>query len=598
MQTPFCRESAKAFKLGTALEKTVIYSNIWYMSAENPYSAKNERISSEEMKKEIISTVFPEQLKSPEELEQIYPHRELPEGAMVTRIAPSPTGFMHIGHLYTGLISERFAHQTGGVFYLRFEDTDKKREVEGSKELAIKSLNDFGIINDEGLDVNGVESGKYAPYTQSERMEIYHSYVKKLLENDNAYLCFCTIEDLEQMRAEQDESKVPPGYYSEWAKWRNKGDDEVLEALRDGREFVVRFKSPGNLGNRIAVEDRILGSRDLPENNQDVVIMKADGLPTYHLAHVVDDHLMRTTTVIRGDEWLSSLPLHLQLFDTFGWERPEYAHIAPIQKLEGTSRRKLSKRKDPEANVAYFKEQGYLKEAILEYLLNLANSNFEDWRKSNSTKNYREFPLSFEKLKSSTGALFDFDKLNDISKELISKFTADEVYISVVAWAKENDTSLATLLESDPAYAKKIFSIERTLDEKSRKDLKKWSDVREEIEYFFDDNFAFSESELIENINSISAAEIKEIVQEFITSYSVTDSKDVWFEKIKQIAGNRGFATSTSEFKKNPASFKGSVSEMVKIFRVLLTGRAQTPDLHAVMQAMGEERVFRRLSLI
>jgi glutamyl-tRNA synthetase len=568
------------------------------MSVENPYNSKNEHMPSEEVKKEIITAVFPEELKSPEELELIYPPRELPDGAEVTRIAPSPTGFMHIGHLYTGLISERIAHQSGGIFYLRFEDTDKKREVEGSKELAVKSLNDFGIINDEGLDEEGLESGSYGPYTQSERMDIYHSYIKKLLEEDKAYLCFCTIEELEEMRLNQEESKVPPGYYGKWAKWRDKNSSEVVKEINEGGKFVVRFKSPGEPEGRIDIEDRILGSRDLPENNQDVVIMKTDGLPTYHLAHVVDDHLMRTTTVIRGDEWLSSLPLHLQLFDALNWERPQYAHVAPIQKIEGSSRRKLSKRKDPEANVAYFREQGYLKEAIAEYLLNLANSNFEDWKKINNTKDYREFTLSFEKLKSSTGALFDFDKLNDISKDLISKFTADEVYENVVSWAKDNDSDLALQLEKDPDYARKIFSIERTHDDKTRKDIKKWSDVRGEIEYFYDENFKLSESEILDNVSNILIVEAKEIVSEFIASYSSSDTKEEWFEKIKIIATVHGFATSTSEFKKNPAAFKGSVSEMVKIFRILLTGKTQTPDLHAVMLAMGEDRVARRLALI
>jgi len=580
----------------TAIIHSSHYLELLCMSTENPFNKKENM--GEEVKKEIILTVFPEQLKSPEELEDLYPPRELPEGAMVTRIAPSPTGFMHIGHLYIGLISERLAHQSNGVFYLRFEDTDKKREVEGSKSLAVRLLNHFNIISDEGVDEYGNEKGKYAPYTQSERMDIYHSYIKKLLEEDKAYLCFCTVEELEQIRQEQNEQKVRPGYYGEWAKWRGKTHEEVQEALKGGGKFVIRFKSEGDSNSRIAIDDEILGKRELQENDQDIVIMKADGLPTYHLAHVVDDHLMRTTNVVRGDEWLSSLPLHLQLFETFGWQPPKYAHIAPIQKLEGSSKRKLSKRKDPEANVAYFEEQGYPKEAVIEYLINLANSNFEDWRKANIGKDYREFPVTFEKLKNSSGALFDFNKLSDISKEIVAQLRSHDIYKEVLTWARKHNTDLASLLEMYPEYAEMIFSIERGFGAKARKDIKKWSDVAKEVDYFFDENLHITKQEVLDALSDFDEVGISEIVHSFINSYNHEDSKDEWFNKVKQIAKEHNYAESAREFKKNPEQYKGTVADVAKVFRVLLTGRKETPDLYSIMQTMGKERILKRLSIL
>ncbi len=551
-----------------------------------------------ENKKEIIKELFPESLPTPDELEKRYPSRELKEGAMVTRIAPSPTGFMHIGSLYTALISERFAHQTKGVFYLRIEDTDKKREVEGASNLISQSLDHFGVRVDEGQDASGIEHGNYSPYLQSERKDIYKSYIKKLLEEDKAYLCFCTREDLDQIRKEQSAQGIRPGYYRQWALWRDKSPEEVVAKLKEGSSFVVRFKSHGDYNNRITINDLVLGKRELPENDQDIVIMKSDGLPTYHLAHVVDDHLMRTTHVIRGDEWLSSLPLHLQLFETLNWQPPQYAHIASIQKIEGSSKRKLSKRKDPEANVAYFEEQGYPKEAIIEYLINLANSNFEDWRKANIGKDYREFQISFEKLKNSIGALFYFNKLNDISKEIVAQLTPREVYRDVLVWARKHDKNLASILETHPDYSQMIFSIERGSGSKVRKDISKWSDVAKEIKYFFDENFHITKQEVLGILSDFSEFGISEIIHDFINSYEHNDSKDVWFDKIKQIAKKHNYAESAKEFKKNHDKYRGTVADVAKVFRVLLTGRKETPDLWSIMQTMGQERVFKRLQEI
>lgn len=565
------------------------------MSNEKSFHKSENMEINREKQKEIVQIIFPENLPSSEELELKYPPRELLEGAMVTRIAPSPTGFMHIGGLYTALISERFAHQTKGVFYLRIEDTDKKREVEGATNLISQSLGHFGVQVDEGRDSSGVEHGNYSPYTQSERADIYKSYIKKLLEEDKAYLCFCTGEELEQMRKEQLEQGVRPGYYRQWAAWRDKSPKETLVKLKEGNPFVVRFRSHGDYNNRITINDSILGIRELPENDQDIVIMKSDGLPTYHLAHVVDDHLMRTTHVIRGDEWLSSLPLHLQLFETLGWKSPQYAHIAPIQKIEGSSKRKLSKRKDPEANVAYFEEQGYPKEAIIEYLINLANSNFEDWRKANIGKDYREFQISFEKLKNSSGALFDFNKLNDISKEIVAQLTPHDVYGGVLAWAKKHNENLANLLETYPDYSEKIFSIERGTGAKARKDICKWSDAVKEIEYFFDESFSTNKQEILGALSAFSETGISEIVRDFIGSYNYDDPRDIWFDKVKQIAKNHNYAESAKDFKKNPDQYKGTVADVAKVFRVLLTGRKETPDLWSIMQVMGKERVLKRL---
>lgn len=550
-----------------------------------------------EIKKEILEKLFPEPLLAPAEIEKKYPNRKLKEGTMVTRIAPSPTGFMHVGSLYASLISERLAHQTGGVFYLRIEDTDKKREVGGASELIVRSLDRYEIKIDEGKTISGMEMGEYGPYKQSERINIYKAYVKSLVEKGLAYPCFCTNEDLEEMRKDQEAQGIRSGYYKQWAKWRYASDQDVLENLNKGKEFVIRFKSSGDFNNKIIVKDVLLGTRELPENDQDIVIMKSDGLPTYHMAHVIDDHLMRTTHVFRGNEWFSSLPLHLQLFETMGWQPPQYGHIFPIQKIEGSSKRKLSKRKDPEANIDYYNEQGYPEESVIEYLLNLANSDFEDWRKANPDKNNKEFSLTLERLASSNGPLFDFNKLNDISKEIIAKYSAKEVYGKILVWAEKYDHDFYELIKNNEDYAKEILNIERDGVSQARKDIRKWSDAKGEMEYFLDQIFSISKEDALQLLNGIDSDSIKAIINSFIESYDEKDSKDEWFGKIKEIAKANGCAESAKEFKKNPGAYKGNVADVAKIFRVLLTGRAQTPDLYSIMQVMGKARVFDRLSL-
>ncbi|MDD2766272.1 MAG: glutamate--tRNA ligase [Candidatus Moranbacteria bacterium] len=555
-------------------------------------------MNNQKNKRTILEKLFPKQLPTIEAIEKRYPPRKLKEGAMVTRIAPSPTGFMHIGGIYTALISERLAHQTDGVFYLRIEDTDKKREVEGASNLIASALKSYNINTDEGQTTSGTEIGSYGPYKQSKRTEIYQAYAKLLVEKGLAYPCFSSNEELEEIHKIQAVRGIKPGYYQQWAKWRDKSDQEILIALDGKREFVIRFKSCGNINNKIFVNDIVLGGRELPENDQDMVIIKSDGLPTYHMAHIIDDHLMRTTHVIRGNEWFSSLPLHLQLFRTMGWQAPKYGHIFPIQKIENSSKRKLSKRKDPEANVAYYTEQGYPEDAVIEYLLNLANSNFENWRKANPDKNNREFLLTQKKLSGSSGPLFDFDKLNDTSKGIIARYSAEEVYEKALSWTNKYDPELAKTMKKDADYTKKILNIERNSGTGGRKDIAKWFDVRTEIEYFFDQNFNITKDTAVHLLSNIDSATIKTVVDSFIKSYNEKDSKEEWFEKIKKISKTHDYAENMKIFKENPERYKGNITDIARIFRVLLTGKIQTPDLYSIMQTMGKDRVLSRLSLL
>ena len=541
-----------------------------------------------------IDKIFPNPLPTVEELEAKYKRRDLPDGAKVTRVAPSPTGFMHIGGIYTALICERVAHQSNGVFFLRIEDTDTKREVEGATELICSSLANYDIIPDEGFDAFGNEIGSYAPYKQSARKEIYQAYIKQMLLDGRAYPCFATTEELEKLHHDQEISGARPGYYGRWAKYRDCPVEKIEEKLDAGVPFVIRFKSHGSYDNKIVIQDGLKGKINFPENDLDIVIMKSDGLPTYHFAHVIDDYLMGTTHVIRGDEWLSSLPLHIQLFKAMGFKAPKYTHIAPIQKMDGDSRRKLSKRHDPEADVRYYDTVGYPRVAVIEYLLNLVNSNFEDWRRNNQTKSYKDFPVSLNKL-SPSGALFDFVKLNNISKEIISKMTTDEIYSAVYDWAKKNDSNLLALMDSNSDYIKAILSIERTGAKNARKDIAKYSDVPAEIEYFFDEKFAISD-EMKNEIRSIK--NYREIVNAYIPMFNENDSKDIWFGKMIDLASKFNFEKNGKEYKANPESFNGDISTLVKIFRILITGKTQTPDLSEIQHVMGKDRVLSRLNFV
>ena len=548
------------------------------------------------MKKEIIDLVFPNPLPTPEELEAKYPPRNLPKGAEVTRVAPSPTGFMHVGTLYGALIDERTAHLSGGIFMLRLEDTDQKREVKEAVDLILQGFHNNQITNDEGPVLGECEKGNYGPYFQSARKEIYQAFVKKLLEEDKAYLCFCTEEENARLHEMQAKANVRGGYYGPFAKCRKLTEDEVLENLKAGKKFVVRFKSLGHYTKKIILEDMVRGKREFPENDLDVVIMKCDGLPTYHFAHAVDDHLMRTTIVVRGDEWLSTWPLHSQLFDALGWKAPKYVHTPTIQKVdENGNRRKLSKRLDPEANAMSFVKNGYPKEALIEYLLNLANSNFEDWRRQNPDKSYKEFPFSIKKIGSS-GALFDFVKLDSIARDTIGRMTAEQVYDNALSWCEKYDTEFASKMKENADYMKQILDIERAGAKKVRKDITTWKDVKKETSFFFDDIFTLSFDEAKELIKTISDNDIKNILKDYIEIYNHQDDKNVWFEKIKQVADKNGFCCDMKAYKANPENFKGSVADVAGVIRVFITGRTQSADLYAIMQVMGKERVINRLS--
>ena len=533
--------------------------------------------------KDLANLIFPD-AKDITYYEEKYPERNLKEGAVVSRIAPSPTGFTHIGGIYQGLIAKKLSEQTEGVFFVRIEDTDQKREVKNAIVEIVNSLKDFGIEQDEGMINENDSEGAYGPYKQSQRKEIYQAYAKYLISQGKAYPCFCTPEELDEIRKKQENAKIRPGYYGVWAKCRNNTDEEMIEKIKNGDNYIIRFKSPGREDRKIKHKDVIKGNVEFPENDQDIVIIKSDGLPTYHFAHVVDDHLMRTTHVIRGDEWLSSVPLHLQLFHELGFRTPKYAHIAPIMKNDNGNKRKLSKRKDPEAAVSYYKELGIPKEAVKEYLLNIANSNFENWRRS-------KFDLQLNKM-SVSGALFDMTKLLDVGKTVISKFTAEKVYDETMKWAKEYDKELEDILQ-DKEYALKVLGIERG-NKKQRKDIAKWSDVKYIIEYMYDDEF-YSKKQNYEYQVINNKQDIEKILNLYIEKYyNDNDDKQTWFDKIKELSGEMGFAKEVKEFKANPDKYKAHVGDVSTVLRIALTGRTNTPDMYEIMKILGKEKIKER----
>ena len=540
--------------------------------------------------KDLANLIFPN-AKDISYYEEKYPERNLKEGAIVTRFAPSPTGFVHIGGLYQSLIAKKLANQTEGVFFLRIEDTDQKREVENGIKDIVTSLKDFGLEPDEGMISETEGKGNYGPYKQSERKEIYQAYAKYLIEQGKAYPCFCTPEEGEEIRAKQEAAKIRPGYYGVWAKCRNVTVEEAIERIKNGEKYIVRFKSPGREDRKIKHHDAIKGNVDFPENDQDIVIIKADGLPTYHFAHAIDDHLMGTTLVIRGDEWLSSVPLHLQLFHELGFKAPKYAHIAPIMKNDNGNKRKLSKRKDAEAAVSYYEEEGIPEEAVKEYLLNIANSNFENWRRANKDKSIDEFELQLNKM-SVSGALFDMVKLLDIGKTVISRYTAEKVYDEAQKWAERHDEELNKMLE-DKDYALKVFGIERG-NKKPRKDIAKWSDVKENIEYMYDDVFYSKKRDYPYQVIN-DKEKIKKILDLYIEKYyDDNDDKDTWFEKIKELAGEMGYAKEVKEFKANPDKYEAHVGDVSTVLRVALTSRTNTPDMYEIMKILGKDRIKER----
>lgn len=538
----------------------------------------------------LADLLLPNIDKTPEYYENMYPERNLPEGARVTRIAPSPTGYLHLGVLFTSLVNRITATSTGGMFYTRIEDTDKKREVAGGIEDIISGLQRFGITIDEGFISGSEQKGNYGPYQQSHRAEIYQTYVKDLIRQGLAYPCFCTAEDLEAVRKVQEENKIRTGYHGKFAKHRDITYQEAKALIDEGKPFVVRLRSPGNEENRITFEDTIKGKIEMPENDEDFVLLKSDGIPTYHFAHAIDDHLMHTTHVLRGDEWISSVPKHIQLFKLLGFKVPKYGHVSPIMKLDNGAKRKISKRKDPEAAVHFFAEQGYESICVIEYLMTIAASDFEDWRRANPDADYRTFKFNLKKM-SVSGALFDENKLNDVSKIKLASMKSDEVYERLTSWAKEFDGEFYNILTSNPDFTKAMLAIDRDDAKKPRKDLSKWSEAKEYFAFFFNEYYQPCHT-LPEHIN---AADAKAFLAEYKKVYNKADDRQGWFDKIKLVAPDLGFAAETKEYKANPDAYKGSAGDLSTILRIAVTGRTNTPDLCSIMQVLGKDECFKRI---
>lgn len=541
----------------------------------------------------LAELLFPNIEKTPDYYESKYPERQLGESARVTRFAPSPTGFLHLGGLFAATVAEKTAHSTGGVFYLRIEDTDKKREVEGGISGIIDGLAHFGIVPDEGRISGTEDKGDYGPYRQSERKDIYQCYAKELVKNGLAYPCFCTEEEIEEIRKAQENEPIK-GYFGKWAKCRNLTFEQIESNLAQGKPWTLRLRSQGEPDKKIVIQDFIRGKIEMPANMLDIVLLKQDGIPTYHFAHCVDDHLMRSTHIVRGDEWIASVPIHIELFKSCGFKVPKYAHIAPIMKEETdeegniTGKRKLSKRKDPEAAVTYYSEVGFPAQSVNEYLLTLANSNFEDWRRANADAPLEAFPFNLKKM-SASGALFDLAKLKDVSKNVICRFSAEQVYEDVLAWAKEFDSQLYNLLAADKDFGVKMFNIDRT-GKKPRKDIAMWSEVKDYYSYFFNETYE-NDFEIPENISKADAAAI---IRAYKGVYSAADDKDAWFNKIKELCEPLGFTPNVKEYKQNPDAFKGHVGDVSGIIRIAATGRRNTPDLCSILALLGEDEVSRR----
>ena len=540
--------------------------------------------------KELANLIFPD-AKDISYYEEKYPERNLPEGAIVTRFAPSPTGYVHIGGLYQSLVAKMSAKKTGGVFFLRIEDTDQKRKVENGVTDIVNSLKVFDMDPDEGMISETEWTGDYGPYIQSERKEIYQAYAKYMIEQGKAYPCFCTPEQEEERNKLQLDAKIRPGYYGVWAKCRNLTLDEMAEKIKAGVPYVIRFKSTGREDRKIQISDGIKGKITFPEYDIDIVIIKSDGLPTYHFAHMVDDHLMRTTHVIRGDEWLPSVPLHVQLFKEAGFKAPKYCHISPMMKNDNGNKRKLSKRKDPEAAVSYYDELGVPPDAVKEYLLNIANSTFENWRRQNKDANIEDFDFHLNKM-SVSGALFDMVKLFDVAKIVISRYSAEKVYNDSYAWAKKYDEELVKLLENKD-YALKVLGIERG-NAKPRKDIAKWSDLKENISYMYNEEFdKITEFDFGKVTDKELANKISKLYSE--KYFDINDDKQTWFDKMKDLAEEVGFAREVKEWKADPEKWPGHVGDISSVIRAKLTGRLNTPDLYEIIKVLGKDEVLRRL---
>lgn len=539
---------------------------------------------------QLADVLFPHIKHIPEEVQSRYPKRKLREGAKVTRMGPSPTGFMHLGNLYGALVDERLAHQSDGVFYLRIEDTDKKREVEGGVQTIIEAFSSFGLKFDEGATLDG-EIGDYGPYRQSERAEIYQTFVKWLVQQGMAYPCFCTEQELAAAHEQQEQNKENFGYYGAYAIWRDRSMEDIQQALAENKPYVIRFRSEGSTQNKIRHEDLVKGKMQLTENDQDIVILKSDGIPTYHFAHVVDDHLMGTTVVVRGEEWLATLPVHLQLFRAMGWKAPKYAHTAQLMKLdeETGGKRKLSKRKDPELALDFYYQQGYPVPAVMEYLMTLLNSNFEEWRRANPQLPLNDFSFSTKKM-SASGALFDIEKLRDVSKNVISRMNAETVYDYLLSWSEGHDETLHEMLWKHEVACKAYLSIGRG-GKKPRKDLALWTDAMSYMEFMFEETFKPDYTMPA----TVSNTDAKGIMEAYSAVFEAEDTSEQFFAHMQAIAERFGFAADTKAYKASPEAYKGAVGDVAMVIRVAVTGRQNSPDLQQVMHILGKETVQARL---
>ena len=538
----------------------------------------------------LAALLFPNVNETAEALEEKFPVRNLPEGAVVTRMAPSPTGFVHLGNLVQGLTAERMAHQSGGILFLRVEDTDAKREVPGAVEVLINTLKHYGISFDEGATIDG-DKGNYGPYRQRQRASIYHVYAKKLVSEGQAYPCFCTEEQLAEMRATQEANKETTGYYGKYAMWRDRSMEDIQAELEAGHPWVLRFKSTGSIENQFKFDDLVKGKLTITENDVDHVLLKSDGIPTYHFAHAGDDHLMRTTHVVRGDEWLPTLPFHIQLFKALGFKLPKYVHIGPLMKMDGTSKRKLSKRKDPELALTYYKAEGFPVEAVYEYIMTLLNSNFEDWRRANADAAADTFKFNAKKL-NPAGSLFDYAKLTDVSKNVISRMDANKVYSLLVEWAEEFDTDFADKLKSDPEFATKILAIGRG-GKKPRKDLAVWKDAKPYMGFFYDEYLEAPQFD-----EKFDRSDIVDALHRFLTCFDIHDDANTWFEKVKAITTEMGYTTDMKAYKADPTAFPGTVADVSTFIRQAVTGKTNSPDLYTVMQILGYERTVERIQTV
>ena len=548
--------------------------------------------------RDLAELIFPNIKDTIDDLEKRYPPRDLPEGAEVTRFAPSPTGFLHTGSLFTSMICRKVATQSGGVFFVRLEDTDTKREIAGSGEQLLEQLHIFGVDPDEGY-LGNTEKGKYGPYIQSHRSDIYNAVIKQLIIDGKAYPCFCTAEDLEELRSKQEKEKKNPGYYGEFAKCRNLTNEERYERIKNGEKFVIRFKSNGNHENKIKVPDLVRGEFEIAENDLDIVIYKNDGLPTYHFAHAVDDHFMRTTTVIRGEEWVASLPIHVELFKALGWKTPRYAHLPVIMKIdeETGNKRKLSKRKDKEAAVSYFIEDGYLPKSLIMYLMTIANSNFEEWILNNHFEGMENFEFSFKKM-SLDGALFDMGKLNFFARELLVKFNKDEIGKLALDYASKYNQKLYEVINANYKYFTDIMNIDR---EKAnpRKDYEKFGNVLEIIAYFYPDGY---KKEIEGGIKIFNEKFTKDDLVDALTAIknglAINEDEQSWFNNLKEVGVGLNYAANNKEYKANPELFKGNIGDLAEILRITLTGRKNAPNLYSVMALLGLEETHRRIDYV